>query len=219
MPVHVWAAEDVEEKRRFDYYRTGLCASFVRLSPERHDRSVPFNARLRLLESGSHSITTLTVPRHEVLRTPKDIALAEDDFVYLNIILAGEMCFKQGEAASRLSVGDMVVIDNARPFSSSAQANMRLVKELVFRLSRSGPNTEEMSSRLATNALNPALRQLLFHAASGQVSWSDDQIADVGSAVASLSRIMLASDTCGGVSGVARATCDPALARAWTRPS
>lgn len=125
MPITIWAAQDVEEPRRFDYYRSGLCASFAGLSPQRTDGDLPFDARVRLSASGPYSFTGLTLQPHDVFRSARDVREAEDDHIYLNFVVRGMMNFSQGSTVAGLARSDLRFVDNARQFSAAVRSHHR----------------------------------------------------------------------------------------------
>lgn len=60
---------------------------------------------------------------------------AEDDHLYLNMVLKGEMRVQQDDKSACLNVGDMIVLDNARPFTACF-TNGRENMHVALRVSR-----------------------------------------------------------------------------------
>lgn len=206
MPVTIWAAQDVEERRRFDYYRSGLCASFAGLSPERTDPALPFDARVRLSESGPYSFTGLTLQPHDIFRSARDVREAEDDRLYLNFVVRGMMNFSQGSTVASLARSDLRFVDNARQFSAAVRSDHRAMDLFVFRMPRESMSSDDLTLRTSRHTLAQALKHLLFQAASRQESWSDDEIADTGAAVSAVLKLILTHDDVALADPVVRAT-------------
>jgi AraC family transcriptional regulator, positive regulator of tynA and feaB len=189
-----WASRDVESRRRFEYYRSALCASFVRLSPELIERASDFDATLRLWQSGGREFVLLTASSHNVLRRPRDVSQAGDDHFYVNYVVAGEHRIDQGDDLIRTRAGELVVVDNAQPFAVELRAD-RSHRLLTYKMQRKRLSCAagEASRRLASHALSPVLRRVLAHAAMGGASWDGDDLEGSAEAIDGLIRIILAA--------------------------
>ncbi len=121
MKLHTqWNTHHASPSQRFDLYRSGLCASFARLTPsDPPDSSAGFEACLDTWVFGGAQMSLLQCTPHAVARTVADLARADDEHVYLNHIVAGRMQLQQGEHRLQASVGKWLLIDNARPFSAA----------------------------------------------------------------------------------------------------
>lgn len=197
MPSLTWTAEDVDELRRFDYYRDALCTSFVRLTPDHPATECVFNSHVRLSQAGEHAFTYLSVPDHHILRTQRDIALADDDNLYLNFILRGQMRFSQEGSTFVTDVGRVVLVDNARPFV--AQLGLGLGTEfLVCKMPRNlmgnSKRAPALTEGLNRHPLFPAAANLLQFVHRRQNDWDDDEIHTLGVALEALIRSIIRSD-------------------------
>ena len=205
MSSMTWTAEDVDEFRRFDYYRDALCTSFVRLTPD-HPRDIGgFNSRVRLSHANEHAFTYLSVPDHLILRTRRDIALADDDNLYLNFILRGQMRFSQDNASFLTGPGHVVLVDNARPFAAgigTGKGTEFLVCKLPRRLAVGACRPELLTEGLNKHPLFPAAVNLLQFVCRRQNDWDEEEIDSLGTALAALIGSIVRSDATGeGPSG------------------
>lgn len=116
MQVSHWDTSTAAPKRQFDLYRSGLCASFAHLTPRCDAPNDAFSASLNTWTDGAQSLTQMSCQSHWVERTREDLKRVEDDHLYLNIVVKGEMHVRQGETCRCLRAGEMIILDNARPF-------------------------------------------------------------------------------------------------------
>nr|WP_276562530.1 AraC family transcriptional regulator [Hoeflea prorocentri] len=172
-----------------------MCASFSKLTPERPEFDRPFNARLRHSQGARASFTYLSVPDHKVSRTRTDIVDAEDDGLYLNYVLKGEMIHDFGASEVKTVPGSVVVVDNARIFDANIGSGA-VTELLVFRIPRDLQETasRELTQRLGKHPLLPALSRVLSHATHRQRAWDDEEIDDTAAALFGLIRTMSRDD-------------------------
>ena len=191
----IWATSQVEAARRFDYYRSGLCSSFVRLTPDPPVDVEAFDATLTHWTRGRHEVTVLSARSHCIQRTHRDVVEAEDDNVYLNFVASGELLMDQCGARHRARAGDIVLVDNARPFSAEVRRT-RGHRLLVFKMDRAlfAASADQTTHRLASHELAPALRQTLSYLSRADGGWTETQIADAANGIESLTRLMLSPD-------------------------
>lgn len=117
-----WNTSTVAPAQQFELYRSGLCASFAHLTPRVETPTQAFSARLETWADGHQSLTGMSAQSHVVERTLNDLKRVEDDHLYLNYVVHGQMSVSQGGTAKRLRAGDMIFIDNARPFRAEIHA-------------------------------------------------------------------------------------------------
>lgn len=113
-----WDTASVPPQQQFELYRSGLCASFAHLTPNIENSRASFAARVQRWSDNGRELALVAGPSHVVNRTREDLKQAEDDNFYLNYIARGGMHVKQGNVARRLRPGDMMLLDNGRPFSA-----------------------------------------------------------------------------------------------------
>lgn len=130
-----WDTSTAEPEKRFELYRSGLCASFAHLTPNPDANAKDFSASLTNWADGIDALTRVSSKSHSVERSRQDLKQAEDDCLYVNYIASGEMCVRQGNAATRLRKGDLIVLDNARPFEAQTVAK-RINTHFAFRVPR-----------------------------------------------------------------------------------
>ncbi len=197
MPSTTWTAEDVDDFRRFDYYRDALCKSFVRLTPDLPAAARVFNSHVRLSQAGDHAFTYLSVPDHLIQRTQRDIALADDDNLYLNFILRGQLRLAQENSSFVADVGRAILVDNARPFSAELGAGTGtefLVCKMPRSLMGNSKRANALTEGLNRHPLFPAAANLLQFVYRRQNDWDDDEIGTLGVALEALIRSILRSD-------------------------
>lgn len=193
MSCITWATHAVEENRRFEYYRDGLCASYAGLTPQKTEPEQPLDVCLRLWAHDDKSFSQLSSTSHLVSRTAKDVRTAEDEHLYLNFIAAGEMDFEQFGLRHRLKRGQFVLVDNARTFEGNLR-NINGHTHLAYRLSRSRVSLDiaEATQRLSGHKLCPLLIRLFDHANESGDDWAEDDMLGTFEAIDGLARIILA---------------------------
>ncbi|MEM9104410.1 MAG: helix-turn-helix transcriptional regulator [Pseudomonadota bacterium] len=140
-----WDTSTVTASQQFDLYRSGLCASFAHLTPYVAKSRDAFSASLDAWSDGARALTLISTQNHRVHRTHKDLKLVEDDHIYLNYVVQGQMSVRQGNMARCLRAGDFVFIDNARPFEAEINARSGHM-HFALKLSR-----DAISRRLLTD--------------------------------------------------------------------
>ena len=118
MQFRRWDTSAALPAHQFDLYRSGLCASFAHLTPRCNAPKRSFSASLKTWTKDAQALTQMTSQCHWVSRTTEDLRRAEDDHLYLNMVLKGEMRVQQDDKSARLKSGDMFILDNARPFKA-----------------------------------------------------------------------------------------------------
>lgn len=138
---------EVSPRRRFDYWREAICDTFVDLEPRRWDRADDdaFAGELIGGQIGDVRLCTVVASRHEVTRTPALIRRTGGDFLFVSVLLEGDIVYVQDDRVAELAVpGQMVVYDSARPYrvawrDRSRQLVVRVPRErLVHRLHGAG---------------------------------------------------------------------------------
>ena len=224
MPCTIWQTGQVEPSRRFDYYRSGLCSSFVRLSPGAPDDPKIFDATLKHWAEGAREFTILSACSHSIDRTRRDVVEAEDEHIYLNFVASGELWMDQLGARRCVRPGDLLLVDNARPF----QAKLRRTRGhrlFVYRMDRAliSAGLDDVTHRLSRHELSPTLKQMLAFAARADSDWGASQIVSAAEGIEGLLRVILSDDSCRSTMPRVRATlakvrsivaarcCDPEL--------
>jgi AraC family transcriptional regulator, positive regulator of tynA and feaB len=125
MEVRHFDTSEVAAHERFDLYRDGLCAAFAHLTPQPRLTAPGFQAALTLWRTDSMALTMMSTEPHHVARTRSDLALAGDDGIYLNYVAQGRFHFEQDGRRCVVKSGEMVLIDNSRPFDVDINAQAR----------------------------------------------------------------------------------------------
>lgn len=192
MSCITWATHAVEDSRRFEYYRDGLCASYARLTPHKTATDLPLDVCLRLWAHDDKSFSQLSSTSHLLSRTAKDIRTAEDDHLYLNFVATGEMYFEQSGIRHRLTSGQFVLVDNARPFEADLR-NINGHTHLACRMPRNRISIDlsEATQRLSRHKLTPLLVRLFDHANESDDDWAEDDMLGTFEAIDGLTRVIL----------------------------
>ncbi|WP_127599535.1 helix-turn-helix domain-containing protein [Nitratireductor alexandrii] len=114
----VWDTRDVGDVEAFDYYRDGICQSFMELLPELEAaRRRRFKARVESHRLGEGAVNRVDATAHLVLRTGREIARSPRECYYLNLQRGGECRIDQAGTEIALRAGDVGIFDSGRPFS------------------------------------------------------------------------------------------------------
>lgn len=160
----VWDTRDVEAREAFDYYREGICESFMELRPEAAAvRRARFSARVESMPIGSGAVNRVHATSHLVMRTAREIARSPGECFYLNLQSGGECHIAQSGREITLRAGDVGIFDSGRPFTlehprlpTLAVASFWVPKQaLLSRLGGMGPDGPRVLS------LHPGLGRLV----------------------------------------------------------
>jgi AraC-like DNA-binding protein len=127
---------EVSAARRFDFWREAICEAFVDLEPHCTDRHEPggFAGELQGGQIGAVRLCTVAASTHEVVRTPALIRRTGDDFLFVSVLLDGDMVYAQDDRVAELvEPGQFVLYDSARPYTAAFRDDSR---QLVVRVPR-----------------------------------------------------------------------------------
>lgn len=117
VPNRVWDTVMAPPEEAFDYFREGVCASFMPLRPElASERRQGFRGRLTSYGLGSAALNVITAPAYEIFRGSREIAASRDDCLYLNYQLAGHCRIEQLGQRVPVAPGAVAVFDGSEPF-------------------------------------------------------------------------------------------------------
>ena len=186
-----WNTSNVDRTQRFDYYRSGLCAAFAHLTPQPGQDRSDFKASLHTWMDAEHEVSMLSATSHPVSRTQHDLSQAQDNHLYLNYIVKGEMRLAQGDLRAKLGPGQFVLIDNARPFDVEIDAErghchltLKMPQTAFNGAMRPGP--EELSAHPLAPMLKSALAYFSAKAPGQDIAFVEPMIASVWSLCESL---------------------------------
>src|SRR5215831_10987470 len=112
----VLTTQSVRPEDRFAYWREVITQQFVHLRPERVDEK-PFHGEIRAsLIGGGLSISRIASGGQRVYRTRREIARSPEPLYFVNLQLADEGSFRQGQEEQALRCGDIFVVDAVREF-------------------------------------------------------------------------------------------------------
>ncbi|MEH6739978.1 MAG: hypothetical protein V7695_15750 [Sulfitobacter sp.] len=112
-----WCSSDVESFRGFEYYRDGICRSFMDLIPEPEAHNEwSFHGSVETMPIGVGRLNRVVATSHLVRRTKAEIANSNEECFYLNYKTRGECQIHQSDHVSTLKSGDVGIFDSAIPF-------------------------------------------------------------------------------------------------------
>lgn len=113
----MWRSSDVEAFRGFEYYRDGICRSFMDLIPEpAAENDWDFFGSLESIPIGVGRLNRVVATSHLVRRTKAEIEKSTDDCFYLNYKTRGTCQIQQSAQVTTLTPGDVGIFDSSVPF-------------------------------------------------------------------------------------------------------
>ena len=138
----VWRTSDVDQNEAFDYYREGICASFMPLRPELD--KLPrknFEASVLSHQIGEGTLNFVSATAHQVNRGSSEIAASAEDCYYLNLQIGGECRISQNGKTKVLRSGEVGIFDSNVNFQLYHDAFPRLkVASLMLRKQHIAPS-------------------------------------------------------------------------------
>jgi AraC-like DNA-binding protein len=190
-PYRAWNTGSVGQAEAFDYYREGICATFMPLRPELDTVGrKAFRANLRSHQIDDVVLNLVSATTHSVHRGTREIAASPVDCYYLNTQLHGECHIEQKGESVTLRMGDFGIFDGAEAFDLKHHKSKPLkVASLMVPKRVLGDSTQE---RLSTGPMilsrHPVLGHLLSEAGRS-FDTSPDQLND--DVLSRLSKIVL----------------------------
>ncbi|TYC52471.1 helix-turn-helix domain-containing protein [Rhodobacterales bacterium] len=178
VPNRVWDTVMAPPDEAFDYFREGVCASFMPLRPElARERRQGFRGRLTSYDLGTAALNVITAPAYEIFRGGREIAASGDDCLYLNYQLAGHCRIEQLGRSVPVAPGAVAAFDGSEPFrlditarETHKVASVLLPKKQFPALTDalSSPGCSALSERPAFGSLlTEAFRALIRSADTG----------------------------------------------------
>ena len=130
----VWDTDAVQAGEAFDYYRDGICASFMPLRPELDRGQRPrFRGVVKSYRLNDCVANAVNARSHEVARGRSEIAASVEDCYYLNIQLGGLCRISQRGETIVLRPGDLGVFRSGVPFvlDHSERASLNVMSLVV----------------------------------------------------------------------------------------
>jgi AraC-like DNA-binding protein len=127
---------EVSAARRFDFWRDAISEAFVDLEPHGSDSSEAgcFAGEIQGGQIGAVRLCTVAASPHDVVRTPALIRRTGDDFLFVSVLLAGDVVYVQDDRVAELvEPGQFVLYDSARPYTAAFREDSR---QLVVRVPR-----------------------------------------------------------------------------------
>lgn len=115
--TQIWRSSDVEPYRGFEYYRDGVCQSFMDLIPEPEPNDEwQFSGQIQTIEVGGGRLNRVAASAHLVRRTRAEISNSPEECYYLNYKTRGECRINQSGHEVVLQPGDVGLFDSTVPF-------------------------------------------------------------------------------------------------------
>jgi AraC-like DNA-binding protein len=146
--IPVFDTTDQPEHDRFEYWRQVVSETFVplRCEPLRGAHLPTFRGQVRALTLGNLKAAEVSATPHEVLRSPRLIADASDDFIKFGMQLSGTGRLMQDDRQALLRTGDFVVYDTARPYSITLGNSYRTLVLLIPRRLLAQDRVEQLTA-------------------------------------------------------------------------
>ncbi len=118
--VQSLTTEDLAPRDQYAFWKEAVCDIFVGLDCSRETRG-PFHStvdRCALAFDGAEiaSFIDVTSEAQRVLRSPRQIRRATDEWIMLALQIRGPGILRQGGGTAALGPGDMVLYDSTRPY-------------------------------------------------------------------------------------------------------
>lgn len=145
----ILTTQDVKEHERFDFWREAICDVFVQLDASQLSTDT-FSGILKNGWMKEIQISEVIADSQEVIRSPRQIQKASEDFFLISLQLEGTGYIEQNNRIAALAPGDFTMYDSTRPYTLYFSHSF---KQLVFQFPRSLlferlPSAEEMTAIL-----------------------------------------------------------------------
>ena len=190
-PYRAWNTTSVGPDESFDYYREGICETFMPLRPELDKAGrKSFQANLRSYQFDDLVLNLVSASSHSVHRGTREIAASPIECYYLNTQLGGACHIAQKHRSVTLNLGEVGIFDGAEPFDLSHQKNkpLKVASLMVPKRVFGDAVHERLSGGPAVLSRHPVLGRLLSEAGRSLDTTSDQMSDDL---LSRLSRIVL----------------------------
>ncbi|WP_163025964.1 AraC family transcriptional regulator [Chachezhania antarctica] len=166
----------------FDYYREGICTTFMPLRPEldRAERK-SFHADLRSHQIDDVVLNLVSASTHSVHRGTREIAASPVDCYYINTQLYGACQIEQKRKSVTLHMGDVGIFDGAEPFDLKHHKSkpLRVASLMVPKRLFGDAVREQLSNGPHVLSRQPVLGHLLSEAGRSLDTSPDRMGSDV----------------------------------------
>jgi AraC family transcriptional regulator, positive regulator of tynA and feaB len=128
----IFSTADVHPRDRFDYWHNVACKTIVPHDSEPLER-LSFSAKLSEARIGDIDVISFENSPMQVTHSQKHIRLTSPDDLLVCLHNAESSIIEQDGREARTGMGDVVLIDPARPYRAHFQSNSKL---LVFKVPR-----------------------------------------------------------------------------------
>lgn len=130
----IWDTRDVRAHEAFDFYREGICAAFMPLSPELPKAArAGFRSVVRSHAMPEGALNHVSARAHQVIRTRAGIAASPEPCWYVNLQFDGICGIEQAGRRLDLHPGEVGLFDSDRVFTldHSRRAGLRVASLLL----------------------------------------------------------------------------------------
>ena len=188
--LNVWDTQHFPERQSFAAFRDGLCGTFMPWSIENQGDTV-FHARLEGLNLPAGSIGRVRMTPVIAERTKDNLAHSDEDCIYGNFVLAGELQVEQRGRVSVVKQGDVVLYDSSEPVILREQHTSQY-EDVPFMIrkerfaSMKNPSATFSNVLLSQSTLIRPLSTCLTHIANNLQTMTQDEVTALFDACISL---------------------------------
>lgn len=115
--ITTWDTRNVPSRQTFSYFRDAICSVYMPWTAE-IKRGSEFYGRGTSAALDNGIIGKLRSSEFRCSRSKSDIAASPHDYVYANVVVAGELKVEQGGKERFANVGDLILIDGSEYVNS-----------------------------------------------------------------------------------------------------
>jgi len=128
----IFSTADVHPRDRFEYWHSVACKTIVPHDSEPSDR-LSFCAKLSKARIGDIDLVSFENSPMRVRHTERHVRSSNPDELLLCLLKAESLMVEQGGREALVRMGEIVLLDPARPYQADFQSNSKL---LVFKVPR-----------------------------------------------------------------------------------
>jgi AraC family transcriptional activator of tynA and feaB len=115
MPTREWTTDTVPPALRFAHWREAVCDGIVGAETE-DPAPGPFSARLSATRGDDYGFVVFSAGAHAIVRSPRLVRSGDGAPFLVNLQLAGESRYGEGDGAVAVGRGEIALVNTGRPF-------------------------------------------------------------------------------------------------------